>query len=385
MSHSTTATSTFNLQKYSRSYPNLSVDSKNASNGELESVRLRIVWTMDNGDAMNTNQIVFEDLELLAFASLPFRNPQKQSHGLPLKAVYRDTVVGMRYLHPREFNTAPTYRRFQMTFTAAAAATQFINAIRNVCPCKLNGTAAEPLPVSVHVQQAGASESQFLEPQYPRAPLQWNGRQSLPIMVPESQFSTEAYRVPPTPARVPVSNTPPSHWPIDASMRSQTICPPAFLPLDPPLSQDITQQPTLSSSPALANQNMMTTDAIAPAPAPHMQSSFTLTEISSGLVASAPASSQTPFSASPAFPPQNTSIPPPTQLPSRLSAPESAPLLPPPDRVPLDKLTTTELYNLSPAQLKSYAEEIVQEHGFSDLLNALSSSWTLKKQILRTA
>ncbi len=139
MSHSTTATSTFNLQKYSRSYPNvngtewqhyanptiqLTVDAKNASNGELESVRLRIVWTMDNGDALSTNQIVFvghitllmpvllnysmqEDLELLAFASLPFRNPQKQSHGLPLKAVYRDTVVGMRYLHPREFNTAP--------------------------------------------------------------------------------------------------------------------------------------------------------------------------------------------------------------------------------------------------------------------------------------
>ncbi len=246
-----------------------------------------------------------------------------------------------------------TYRRFQMTFTAAAAAAQFINAIQNVCPCKLNGTAAESLPVSVHVPQAGPSESQVLEPQYPPASSQWNGRQ----VPPDSHFSTEVYR----PTRVAAL---PPHWPIDTSTRNQTIAPPAFLPLGPQLSQDIVQQPMLSSSIALANQNIDLTDAIAPAPALRMQSSFRSSEIS---LASAAASSQTPFSASPAFPPQTTSIPPTTQ-PPRPPASEPVPLLSSPDRVPVDKLTTTELYNLSPAQLKSYAEEIVQEHGFSDLV-----------------
>lgn len=144
MSTSTTATSTFTLQKYSRSYPTsagsewqhftnptirLVLDAKNASGGDLESVRLRIIWTMDNGDPMDTtagNQVLFvrisrsnsqpsftdrntlqEDLDLLSFSSLPFRQHQRQSQGLPLKAVYRDLVVGIRYLHPREYSANP--------------------------------------------------------------------------------------------------------------------------------------------------------------------------------------------------------------------------------------------------------------------------------------
>lgn len=47
---------------------------------------------------------VQEDLELLAFSSEEMIQSQKQVfavHGLPLKAVYRDAVVGIRYLHPR--------------------------------------------------------------------------------------------------------------------------------------------------------------------------------------------------------------------------------------------------------------------------------------------
>lgn len=79
MSHSTTATSTFVLRKYSRSYPTvsasewqhyvnptirLSVDSRNASNGELESVRLRIVWSMDNGEGSGGSQVLFVRLHV---------------------------------------------------------------------------------------------------------------------------------------------------------------------------------------------------------------------------------------------------------------------------------------------------------------------------------
>ncbi|KAK0485748.1 hypothetical protein IW261DRAFT_1604017 [Armillaria novae-zelandiae] len=163
MSTSTTATSTFTLQKYSRSYPTsagsewqhftnptirLVLDAKNASGGDLESVRLRVIWTMDNGDPMDTtagSQILFEDLDLLSFSSLPFRQHQRQSQGLPLKAVYRELVVGIRYLHPREYSANPTYRRFQITFTSAASVSQFINGIRTVCPCKANSAPARGL------------------------------------------------------------------------------------------------------------------------------------------------------------------------------------------------------------------------------------------------
>jgi len=70
--------------------------------------------------------------------------PQKQqAQGLSLKAVYRDTVVGIRYLHLRDI-TAPVHRRFQITFLSSSAALEFIDAIRTICPCKAN-----PLPGNV--------------------------------------------------------------------------------------------------------------------------------------------------------------------------------------------------------------------------------------------
>jgi len=156
------------LAKYSRSYPHTSssdpnvdaewqhfvnpvirllLDIKKSLKGELESVRLRILWSMNSGDeSMDIDQrdVGFEDLELLAFSPSPSFKPQReqQSQGLPLKAVYRDTVVGIRYLHPRvvAVGSRPVYRRFQITFMSATAASQFIDAIRNVCPCKANPT-----------------------------------------------------------------------------------------------------------------------------------------------------------------------------------------------------------------------------------------------------
>lgn len=63
----------------------------------------------------------------------------QQLQGLPIKAVYRDNLVGIRYLHPKDtINSNPTYRRFQLTFASAALTNEFINSICTVCPCKLN-------------------------------------------------------------------------------------------------------------------------------------------------------------------------------------------------------------------------------------------------------
>jgi hypothetical protein len=134
MALSTTATATHVLLKYSKSNPStaaggpdewqhyvnpvltLILDVKKSHAGELESVRLRIIWTMRHGGDSPSTNVVFvrvnpfermthcsnlkqEDMDLLSFASV---QPQHvhPAQGLPLKAVYKDSVVGIRYLHP---------------------------------------------------------------------------------------------------------------------------------------------------------------------------------------------------------------------------------------------------------------------------------------------
>ncbi|KAL4078394.1 hypothetical protein V8B97DRAFT_1865892 [Scleroderma yunnanense] len=166
MSLSTTTTASFILTKYSRSYASAStrnqpatenewqhftnpvvrlhLDAKKSPSGELISLRLRIVWSIEmQGNDVNADhrEVVFEDLELLSFSSLPtLRVPNNSDQGLPLKAVYRDTVVGIRYLHPKSIlpGSPPAYRRFQITFTNLLGASQFIDTIKPVCPCKAN-------------------------------------------------------------------------------------------------------------------------------------------------------------------------------------------------------------------------------------------------------
>ncbi|KDQ57644.1 hypothetical protein JAAARDRAFT_687260 [Jaapia argillacea MUCL 33604] len=167
LSHSTTATSSYILLKYSKSYPSqhpdqewqhfvnpvigLILDVKKASTGDLESVRLRIIWSMNSGkDSMEIDQVevVFEDLDLLSFSSHGLQSQSQIQHNqsLPLKAVYRECVVGLRYLHSRALQPGniPTYRRFQVTFSSAAAASQFVDSIRHVCPCKANSASVIP-------------------------------------------------------------------------------------------------------------------------------------------------------------------------------------------------------------------------------------------------
>ncbi|KAF8554195.1 hypothetical protein OG21DRAFT_1509207 [Imleria badia] len=68
-------------------------------------MRLRISWSLHTeSNDIDQREVVFEDLELLSFSSLPAFQASaalQSDQGLPLKAVYRDAVVGIRYLHPR--------------------------------------------------------------------------------------------------------------------------------------------------------------------------------------------------------------------------------------------------------------------------------------------
>ncbi|KAH9176346.1 hypothetical protein EDB89DRAFT_2226906 [Lactarius sanguifluus] len=82
--------------------------------------------------------------------------------GPPLKAVYRGAVAGIRYQYP--FSTPATspasYRRFQVNFASASDATQFIDAIRPVCPCKETaGPPAPPIPTNRPLVPPAAARS----------------------------------------------------------------------------------------------------------------------------------------------------------------------------------------------------------------------------------
>ncbi|KAF5389380.1 hypothetical protein D9757_004248 [Collybiopsis confluens] len=171
MSHSTTTTATYILLKYSRSYPQRAQDtnaewqhytkpvikltlSKSSNGGELESVVLRIAWTLEHTYTQGHNELIFENFDLLSFSSLP-PGPDKKQSGLPLKAVYRDSIVGIRYL-----NTANG-----ITFQSVGHASSFIEAISSVTPCKENNnenvsaptyTMAAPSLVPSHVPNFSA-------------------------------------------------------------------------------------------------------------------------------------------------------------------------------------------------------------------------------------
>jgi hypothetical protein len=109
-------------------------------------------------------------VDLLSFSGLSSQVLSTQ--GTPLKAVYRGPVIGIRYQHPLVVGPAATqtvritwgsplcffccccddgrpadknvcaraqsYCRFQVNFTSVSDATQFIDSIWLVCPCKEN-------------------------------------------------------------------------------------------------------------------------------------------------------------------------------------------------------------------------------------------------------
>ena len=146
MSLSTTTTATYELVKYSRAYNQssatqnqvsseldwqhfsnpvirLTMDTRKAPGGTLEAYRLRITWALNPSlDAMDVDQrevlfvrpllyfapwihkehvfrpVIQEDLDLVAYSSV---SNFQALNNMPIKAVYRGSVVGLRYQYPR--------------------------------------------------------------------------------------------------------------------------------------------------------------------------------------------------------------------------------------------------------------------------------------------
>ncbi|KDQ30517.1 hypothetical protein PLEOSDRAFT_166010 [Pleurotus ostreatus PC15] len=287
MAHSTTTTASHILTKYSKCYISGSstqssqVDGggewqhfvnpvlelvldikKSRLNNELESVRLRILWNMDTSGIKN--EVLFEDLDLLAYSDIPASAQPMPS--LPLKAVYRDAVVGIRYLYPiiATPDAQPAFRRFQITFASSNSALEFINSIRNVCPCKVN-----PLPSNANtVTSIRARPTEVARQSFPgSAPRRGVGSRMQASFRPLSPNTAESARLTTSGTRNNMAST--SNFTVPASQPSlpsedsqsqnlrdpplQDSAPPASSPVRVPSSDDPRgSSSTLSSTPDFA-------------------------------------------------------------------------------------------------------------------------------------
>ncbi|KAF9220303.1 hypothetical protein BS17DRAFT_882493 [Gyrodon lividus] len=392
MSHYTTATASYVISKYSRSYLSpsslhgqtpvesdwqhftnpvmrLLLDVKKSPSRELVSVRARILWNMDlESNDMHTDrrEVVFEDLELLSFSSLPIyrASTAHSDQNLPLKAVYRDAVVGIRYLHPKTVHPGcqPTYRRFQITFANALSASQFIDAIRSVCPCKAN---PHPSQINRH-----------------------------PTMLPGA-LARAATAAPPQQAPPQPGNAPPStpallqrHSTTVASLRNSTLNPsvisehrlgsPSFH-ITPP-SVTVTSLSSDDAAFVTCSETSRKTD-----PPVNDRKAVTLSNSSHPAQNSLPNSSQPSSSAHSSA----MMLPP---APRRVSPSADVRTQPPSRRVNTEidgsQLLASlsdplSLYDLSRTDLESLVGQVVREEGFAQLLDSLDSLWRIKGFLAR--
>ncbi|OAX37402.1 hypothetical protein K503DRAFT_237550 [Rhizopogon vinicolor AM-OR11-026] len=383
MAQSTTTTVAYSLAKYSRSYPtspsssqiqpnidaewqhfvhpviNLYLDAKKSSAGHLVSVRLRIVWKFDsstNSTDVDQREITLEDLDLLSFSSLSNSktNSGQPDHGLPLKAVYRDAVVGIRYLHPRtaESTCQPVYRRFQITFTTAMDATQFIDAVRPVCPCKLN-----PQPsLGIRTPTVVAAGP----------PHDFSRRGTVAPSVLQSQPSTNGTFLRPASTALP-PDIPSS----DSSLPTFTPSTPGmFTPMALSSSSTKSKVGITSSNDSTfftpPEQPWITVSNTTQCQAPPGSISSTKNSLPDS---SQPSSSNSLNTMPP--PPLPSSVTRSRELEGRSSEGSRTQLL-------SSLRDTPALYNLSHAELESMVAEVIREEGFVQLLASLDTLWRVK-------
>ncbi|KAJ7286292.1 hypothetical protein C8J57DRAFT_1708613 [Mycena rebaudengoi] len=350
----TTETTTYMLEKYSRAYSSkketgnsewqhftnpvlrIILDTKRSPE-KAESFRLRIVWTMNGGSSSSSadqQEVVLEDLDLLAFSSLKDR----KTDSLPLKGVYRDMTFGLRYLHiPDSTESHKVYRRFQVAFTTCAAANQLVDAIRDVCPCK-------PTEPTTQDRRRPGGVPQSLPMPHPLSSNAWD-QPSLYRSDSVARVSAHLQRAP----ALKITNT----------------------------------ALAFSSSPALPSSSQPERPAIA----------FT----SSPLAVPAPSVHRPLYDPFSNATPQGPMFPTNNDLSKPPSFPESSPpsssadsaMMPPPppppsmspgnaDTILASLREATGLYDLSHAALERLVGDVVREDKFVNLLENLSKMWAVK-------
>ncbi|KAJ7085690.1 hypothetical protein B0H15DRAFT_1023295 [Mycena belliarum] len=360
-STSTTDTKTYMLEKYSRAYApktesgssewqhftnpvlRLFLDIK-CSPQKAESFRLRIVWTMNGGPDSAQQDVTLEDLDLLAFSSIR----DDESDSSPLKGVYRDTTFGLRYLHVSNSSEAPkVHRKFQVSFTTAASTLQFVEAIRDVCPCKSTEPNAQPRKNTAAIPTASRRLPQASLPPWQKS---------------TSHLSSSVAPAP-----------------------SQTQRPPTMITPDVPVMLSSSPPLALSSQP---DPNLLTPFSSSPygadGAAPPQYRPWCIPSMSPAqALASAPASQPT----APTIMTANKPLPKPASFPESSPPSSSADsvMMPPPPPPPAsaDALLTalrdaTGLYDLPHSALERLVGDVVREDKFVQLLDSMSSMWAMK-------
>ncbi|KAI9442188.1 hypothetical protein H4582DRAFT_1809893 [Lactarius indigo] len=381
MLRSVITTGSYTIDKYSRSYPSplvrtqsqdlgaaqpdwqhfsnpiitLTLDVKKSMDNNFESVRLRVLWSMDMGHGAVEREVTMEDLDLLSFSGTPSQIHPGQ--GPPLKAVYRGAVVGIRYQYPFSGPaTSPaSYRRFQVNFASASDAAQFIDVIRPVCPCKeTTGPPAPPIP----------TDRPLVPPSAPIQPLL--ARSTL------ARYHTSAVQRP--------SMLPPSVGIAVSTLKSETQgssqeFPPRVPRFPPHSSSDLSLAPS-SSDPAPA--------VTLPHPTPSYdrssQQSFALPPDTRSSQFMAPSGSAAPSLPTLSQPTSTAATLAPQPTPPTATATQRDDESEKRAREAfLESLREVpELYTLTRRELENLVSVVVREPGFPRLLEALDSMWAIR-------
>ncbi|KAJ7461531.1 hypothetical protein FB451DRAFT_1497433 [Mycena latifolia] len=347
---STTETKTYTLEKYSRAYApkkesgssewqhfanpvlRLILDTKR-SPSKAESVRMRIVWTMNGGPASGAAQqdVVLEDLDLLAFSSIG----DDKSDSSPLKGVYRETTFGLRYLHVTDSSNSPkVYRRFQVSFATPALALQLVDSIRDVCPCRLPES-------NIQVRKKAAAVAVPIASQVHQPPVRTTWQNTAPLPVNSiAPAPTQMHRIP--------------------TMKTPDV--PAVFSSSP--------APVLSSQPELLPPFSSPLRVADRAPTPSLYRPWCDPSAS----ASQPVASMSKSLPKPASFPESS---PPS------SSAESTMMPPPPPPANAETLIAalreaTGLYDLPHSALERLVGDVVREDKFVHLLESMSSMWAAK-------
>jgi hypothetical protein len=201
-----------------------------------------------NTPSPSHQQISLLSLELTSFSSSSIAacTPQDQ---LPLKAVYKETVVGIRYLHiPPEERFKGRYaqtewKRVQVKFLSVEGRKRFIEAIKGVCPVKLaDGATEEGQQVPSPKKSRTAREAETA-----KAGAHHSGDGASPQ---QAISSTSAFHTPPTitsSTEQPLPTPAPAPFAAPRSTTSSTasqLLPPALAALLPKLASTLKSDPT---------------------------------------------------------------------------------------------------------------------------------------------
>ncbi|KAH6914344.1 hypothetical protein BKA70DRAFT_1143189, partial [Coprinopsis sp. MPI-PUGE-AT-0042] len=389
MSHSTVSSSTYIISKYSKASaakkpqnqqqqpewqhftnPVLKVvlDKTKAQDGQIESLRLRIIWTLgDEDDTMSVSgqtPVVFEDMDLISFSDTSKYKLQRQAaEGLPLKAVYRDSVVCVRFLHLQ----TQAYRRFQISFRSLADTTNFVNAIKTACPCKLLPGPPNAPNTAGTSTNAPRQPSRTVSPMLNRAPSMLPNAFDTPN--PGRALPRSATMAPPS--QLPRYNSAAIDMNFDGGFAAADAPDPAFaLMANPPVSAmgppsfiPTLKKPAARSMERTSSAFPLSQDLAFPDVHTYHQHS------SQGF----PSSSQLPPSSSP--PPSSAGQ---SQQPELQNSRSQTPSNQAGAALMASLRDATALYGMSTETLEQAIGEIVREDGFVRLMEKLDSMWRIR-------